>query len=120
MGCAGPAKGIVMTTLLLVLFAFVQAFDVVSVKPSNPNTPGMSVQTNQGRFLARGATLTFLIQYAYRLKPAQMSGGPSWMSTDRFEMEGRLNGEDNKDNDDKLLLMLQAALVDRFKLKSHR
>ena len=83
-----------MKSVLLASFAFfftatVQTFDVVSVKPAGPDTRGMSMQTNRGRLLARGATLGFLIQYAYKPKPAQISGGPNWLNTDRFEIEAR-------------------------------
>ena len=103
----------------LILATQIQTFEVVSVKPSSPIARGMSVQTSQGRFVARGATLGFLIQYAYRLKPAQISGGPDWLNTDRFDIEARADREANKDNDDALILMLRSALEDRFKLKSH-
>jgi uncharacterized protein (TIGR03435 family) len=96
------------------------SFEVLSVKPMTSNSPGMSMQTNPGRFFTRGSNLKFLIQYAYRMKSFQISGGPDWMNTDRFEIEGKFNAGENKDNDDKLLLMLQSALEDRFKLKFHR
>jgi uncharacterized protein (TIGR03435 family) len=62
------------------------AFDVVSVKAANANTRGMSIETNRGRFVARGATLGFLVQYAYRLQPYQISGGPNWFNSATFEI----------------------------------
>jgi uncharacterized protein (TIGR03435 family) len=80
----------------------------------------MSVQTNRGLFIARGATLNFLIQYAYRVKPNEISGGPKWIDSEKYEIEGRTNADENKDNDEKILLMVQAALADRFKLKWRR
>lgn len=114
-----------MRNALLILASFLlvgptQTFDVLSVKPANPNTPGMSIQTNRGRFVGRGVTLAFLIQFAYQLKPFQIFGGPTWINSEKYEIEGKFDAEENKNNDDKLLLMLQAGLTDRFKLKSHR
>jgi uncharacterized protein (TIGR03435 family) len=96
------------------------AFEVVSVKPANANARGMSIETNRGRFVARGATLSFLVQYAYRLQAFQISGGPSWIDSDKFEIQARFDGNDNAENDDKLILMLQTVLGDRFKLRFHR
>ena len=46
-------------------------FDVASVKPSNSGRPGMSIETEPGRFKAINATVSFLIQYAYGLKDFQ-------------------------------------------------
>jgi uncharacterized protein (TIGR03435 family) len=95
-------------------------FEVVSVKPVNANRRGMSIETNRGRFVARGATLKFLVQFAYRLQPYQISGGPNWFDSERFEVEARFDGNENANNDDRLILMLQTAIEDRFKLRSHR
>ncbi len=95
-------------------------FDVVSVKAANANTRGMSIETNRGRFVARGATLAFLVQYAYRLQPHQVYGGPNWFDSERFEIQARFDGNDNADKDDRLILMLRTALEDRFKLRFHR
>jgi uncharacterized protein (TIGR03435 family) len=100
--------------------AQVPAFEVASVKPANTNTLGMSVETNRGRFVARGATLGFLLQYAYRLQPFQISGGPDWLDSEKFEVQARFDANENADNDNELMLMLQTLLADRFKLRFHR
>jgi uncharacterized protein (TIGR03435 family) len=80
----------------------------------------MSVETTPGRFVARGATLSFLLQYAYRLEPFQISGGPDWLDSDKFEVQARFDANENADNDHNLILMLRALLADRFKLGFHR
>src|SRR5689334_6871207 len=95
-------------------------FEVVSIKPASANTRGMSIETNRGRFVARGATLSFLVQYAHRLQPFQISGGPNWFDSDKFEIQARFDGSENVNSDDRLILKRPTVLVDRFKLRYHR
>lgn len=59
-----------------------------------------------------------LIATAYRVQEFQISGGPGWIDSDRFDVEDK--AEDRKANYDQLRLMLQSLLEDRFRLKLHR
>jgi uncharacterized protein (TIGR03435 family) len=59
-----------------------------------------------------------LIGLAYRVQQFQISGGPGWISSDRFDVEGK--AEDTKAGFDQLRLMLRSLFEDRFKLKVHR
>jgi bla regulator protein BlaR1 len=93
------------------------AFEVASVKPANSGRPGMSSQTEVGRFKAINATASFLIQYAYGLKDFQLSGGPGWMGSDTFDIDAK--GE-TKTGDREFPQMMRALLADRFQLKFHR
>jgi uncharacterized protein (TIGR03435 family) len=63
-------------------------------------------------------TLKMLIACAYRIQQFQVSRGPSWIDSDRFDIEGR--AEDPKVDFDQLRLMLRSMFEDRFNLKSHR
>lgn len=110
-----------MKTLLFAVFALfavspTQGFDVRSIKPANPGTPGMSVQTSPGRFLARGATVAFLIQYAYGVQPFEVFGGPDWIGSERYEIEGRFDGDDTAA---RTTALVREMLADRFKFRFH-
>lgn len=88
-------------------------FDVVSIKPSVSDGI-MNVRPLPGRLTA-DATLQILMQHAYGVQAFQVSGGPGWMATTRYEIEGKASMAANRDQ---LLLMLQAVLEDRFHLKN--
>ena len=92
-------------------------FEVASIKPNKANSPVVfGVGNGQGG--GRDVTLKMLIGLAYRLQEFQISGGPGWVGSDRFDVEGK--AEDPKADPDQLRLMLQSLLEDRFKLKVHR
>ncbi len=55
---------------------------------------------------------------AYGLGPHQISGGPLWLDSDRFEIAAK--SEDPNDGDEVLMTMLRALMAERFKLSVHR
>jgi hypothetical protein len=62
-------------------------FEVASVKPTSSSPGPVRIETLPGgRFVATNVTLRALIQTAYRLQPFQVIGGPSWLSSDRFDI----------------------------------
>jgi uncharacterized protein (TIGR03435 family) len=58
-----------------------------------------------------------LIRFAYNLDDAQISGGPSWIDSDRYDIVAKGDGNPGTDQ---LREMLQKLLADRFSLKLHR
>jgi uncharacterized protein (TIGR03435 family) len=101
------------------------AFEVASVTPCKPGTPeppgehaGMVQFTAPGgRFRASATTLKFLMEWAYNIQPSQHSSGPSWMSTDRYDIVAKAEGDAA---DEAHKRMLQTLLAERFALKFHR
>ena len=103
------------------------AFAVASIRPTASNAQGpdrMNVQTD--RFLTQGQTLRQIITFAYGLGyPGELSGGPKWIETDRFDIEAKpdetslaaLGKMSRDDRDEQIRLMVQSLLVDRFGLK---
>src|SRR5689334_4369431 len=87
-------------------------FAVASIKP---NTTGCCVSggVGNGGSRNRDVTLKMLIGTAYRVQEFQISGGPGWMGSDRFDVEGK--AEDPKADFNQLRSMLQSLLEDRFK-----
>jgi uncharacterized protein (TIGR03435 family) len=101
------------------------AFEVASITPCKPGTPeppgehaGMVQFTYPGgRFTAEATTVKFLLEWAYGILPAQHSGGPAWMASDRYDVVAK--AEENA-TDREMKLMAQTLLTERFKLKFHR
>jgi uncharacterized protein (TIGR03435 family) len=95
-----------------------QQFEVASVKPSKVD-PGSSsgIRTGHGRLDGYSVTLKRCIMGAYGIGPHQISGGPPWLESDRFEI---LAKADQPIGDEELMAMLQGLLAERFKLALHR
>src|SRR5579863_4906878 len=97
-------------------------FEVATIKPSDPAfRPGrlsiFPVVTPPGRLIVQNATLKDLIAGAYNVQAYQITGGPAWISSIRFNVEGRANGSPAREQ---RLLMLRSLLTERFKLVLHR
>jgi hypothetical protein len=68
------------------------AFEVASVKPSNPQGGriGVGLFTYPGgRIVASGCPLDYLIQQAFDVQSFQIAGGPGWIHNDRFDIEAK-------------------------------
>ncbi len=104
------------------------AFDVATIKPH----PGMLTMTGVMNAAdgvdGSAATLSMLVEYAYELRSDdQVSGGPDWAKTDRFDVQARMGEVDiaaieklsPAEKKARLRLMMQALLEERFKLKVH-
>jgi uncharacterized protein (TIGR03435 family) len=101
------------------------AFEVASVKPSNPNPDptnplsmiAMMMPQPGGRFTATNTPLRFLIMAAFGLQQeAQLVGGPSTLLAAKYDITARANTETIGKE---LPQLLQSLLADRFKLKTH-
>jgi uncharacterized protein (TIGR03435 family) len=98
------------------------AFEVASVKPSNPNPIGPlggapMVLPALGRLTAQNVTLRMLVMFAFDKQPFQLVGGPSWQNSNKFDIEARTR--DSSTPLDQMRIMTRALLADRFQLKSH-
>jgi uncharacterized protein (TIGR03435 family) len=99
-------------------------FEVASVKPTSSSPGPVRIEALPGgRFVATNVTLRALIQTAYRLQPFQVIGGPSWLSSDRFDIVAKADPADADQNaasdsagPSRTQLMLRALLEDRFRL----
>jgi uncharacterized protein (TIGR03435 family) len=95
-------------------------FDVASVKPSAgcPPACGLLRQMPGGvRYHGEGVPLRVAMTVAYTVTDRQISGGPAWMSTDRFDIEAKAA---RPSTSDELHVMLQHLLEERFHLKLRR
>jgi bla regulator protein BlaR1 len=102
------------------------SFEVASVKPGNPNNPEVCVCVEPpGRFFVVNATLKMLIVDAYNVRNHQISGGPNWLDSAKFDIEAKMPRAnpipDGLDGPPQILrLMEQSLLAERFKLAVHR
>ena len=87
-------------------------FEVASVKRNVTGNPPTSIRSTTGRFTATNAPLMLLLSSAYRLAPYQYAGLPSWADSERFDIAATAPGA----TADKIAVMLQALLADRFKV----
>jgi uncharacterized protein (TIGR03435 family) len=90
------------------------AFDVASIQPSTRPNPGMRGGVLRGdRYELRNATMVDLIRTAYGVVPDKITGGPSWLEWNRFDIAA-LAPEGTPP--DRLREMLKTLLAERFKL----
>jgi uncharacterized protein (TIGR03435 family) len=96
------------------------AFEVASIKPTPPDWRGGRYATMQGghQFVARDYTLKYMVAAAYSVTPRTISGGPSWIDSDAYDILAVTPGEVRPGVDDQMR-MLQALLADRFQLRFH-
>ncbi len=67
--------------------AAADTFEVASIKSGNPTADRIMMQFTPGggvRFV--NATLKSMITLAYSVQPSQVTGGPGWIDSDRFEV----------------------------------
>ncbi len=96
------------------------AFEVASVKR---NTSGRDGESHSGPpetigFKAGNMSLRMLLEIAYKVKESQITGGPGWIDSDRYDIEAR--PPEGAISADRSRLMLQALLEDRFRLVLRR
>lgn len=103
------------------------SFEVATVKPSDPGQRDAMIQNQPaGRFLTKGTPLRALITFAYRVRDFQISGGPGWIGTDRWDSEARAEegsipvptGPPDPNTPDAIGIRLQTLLEQRFQLKT--
>ena len=102
-------------------------FEVASVKPNKSgDTNGMLRMLPGGRVSASNMPVRPIITFAYQLAQYQLVGGPGWLTTDRYDLIAKLEGDPGPvfapsgTAPNPMQLALRNLLEDRFKLKVHR
>ena len=90
-------------------------FEVATVKPSNPDTPGKAFTMRGRQFATLNTTLSELISFAYRVHTAQITGAPEWVESARYDITAQPQAEGTP-NERQLRAMVQKLLEERFKL----
>jgi uncharacterized protein (TIGR03435 family) len=106
-------------------------FDVASVRPTKSDAQHFSIRFMPGGALNVGhTTLKVLISFAYDVREFQVSGGPGWIDSDRFDIQAKterydglkmdeMNDAQRRTHADQMRERLRALLADRFQLRVH-
>lgn len=88
------------------------------IKPSDPSSANRFYTLRGSHFIAQNQTAANLIEIAYGLQHTQVLGGPSWMHSERFDLEAAPDQEGKYSYND-WTLMLQQIMADRFHVQLH-
>src|ERR1700677_3634408 len=126
--CNGMIRPIALATLVLSTSALLaqspsptpaprpkfDTFEVATIKPIDPDAKDGRYITMQGnnRFIEKSYTLKLLIAAAYDLNPRTISGGPSWIESDHYDIVAVTPG-DVRPSHDEQMSMLRSLLTDR-------
>jgi uncharacterized protein (TIGR03435 family) len=109
--------------ILIASSAFAQAppatmaFEVATIKPTDPSFDSILIDVPGGTLSARGFTLKDLIGFAYDLDDRQILGIPKMLESERYDVVGK---PEKTASENEAKLMTQTLLADRFQLKFHR
>jgi uncharacterized protein (TIGR03435 family) len=97
-------------------------YDVASIKPGKSDM-GSTLLFRLDGFTAKGMDLKSLIREAYGIENDQILGAPSWLSTQTYDIEAKVDGVDaatlGKLSDEQRKVMFQLFLGEHFQLKVH-
>ena len=97
-------------------------FEVATIKPSKPDARGSSMLVGRGGanlLTTTNTSLIDLITMAYGMHARQITGGPGWLETEKYDITAKPDRE-GLPNVDQLHVMIQKLLADRFQLAFHR
>jgi uncharacterized protein (TIGR03435 family) len=94
------------------------AFEVATIRPSDPAHPEQIITLRGAEVITTNVTVHALINLAYWLHPKQLTGGPAWTESDKFDVAGKPDAP-GQPNVDQMKMMIQKLLADRFQLKFH-
>lgn len=93
-------------------------FEVASVKINKSGQRGGGISAiGGGRFSARNIPFKILLATAYEVNFEQISGGPSWLDSERYDVEAK---PDRLATTKQIHVMLQKLLAERFGLVLRR
>lgn len=95
------------------------SFAVATIKPNNSGDANLRGLGLNGRnFETRNSSLVDLIAFAYAVQAKQITNGPSWMESERYDITA-VPEQQGIPNVGQLSTMAQKLLADRFKLAFH-
>jgi len=103
------------------------SFEVVTIKPADPEETTRSFKLSPGYFNARHVTLIDLLNFAYEVKTVnQIVGAPDWTSKELFDIEAKAGAKIADQFRDlpperkmePTRLMVQSMLAERFHLRT--
>jgi uncharacterized protein (TIGR03435 family) len=91
-------------------------FEVATVKPTPPGTRGGIIRQMPGnqRYVGSNVPLRLIMTVAYSVTDRQISGGPSWVDTEPFDIDAKAASPRTSDE---LHVLLQHLIEERFQLR---
>ena len=101
------------------------SFEVASIKPNRSGDQRIRLMFAPDGLSANGLPLKELIGFAYNLKDFQISGGPGWIESERYDIEAKMDESTitalkklaPEQAVEQRRLMVQSLLAERFNLK---
>ena len=93
-------------------------WDVVMVRPSNPNATQATFDVRGRHILIGNRTVETILLLAYGLQKSQIVGGPDWIRTGRFDADG-IPTVEGQPSLEQFRSMLRKLLAERFGLVMH-
>ena len=95
------------------------SFEVATIKLSDPDARGTSMHAEGRRFDIKNQTIHNLLAFTYGIHTKQIVDEPSWLATDRYDIDGVIDTE-GQPSLRQLQSIIRKLLADRFQLKMHR
>jgi uncharacterized protein (TIGR03435 family) len=122
---------LVQASLALLAFSYAygqsarkEAFEVASIKPADPDARGSSSNTDRRFVTIKNWTLKRLVQRAFGVEDYQVSGGPNWLDSYRFNISAKVDEAEpelkGKEGQARVQAMLATLLDERFQFQFHR
>ena len=94
-------------------------FEVATIKrnQSGDRSGGIRPAPGGERYVATNVSLRLMLAVAYRVKGDQITGGPGWIDSERYDMNAKAERPSTVED---LHLMLKDLLTEQFKLQFHR
>jgi uncharacterized protein (TIGR03435 family) len=118
-----PIASRILMLALVAGLARAQTFEVASIKPSAADARGMNINLEDGgRFITQNVPLRFLIIFSYSVRDHQLTGGPEWMNSARWDISAKPEAPLTRTRADqeKVKAMVRDLLAERFGLVLHR
>jgi uncharacterized protein (TIGR03435 family) len=100
----------------LVALAQEPAFEAAALKRNVSGESGQIVDTQGQRFVAQNVTMRTLILNAYRPRSLQLTGAPSWVESERYDVVAAMPPGTSPE---RRAAMLRTLLADRLRLLAH-
>ncbi len=93
------------------------SFEVASIHPSRPDA-SQTIRAHGRRVGLEGYSINSMICLAYGIHKTQVIGGPAWLDSDRYDIDG-VPDAPGEPSISQMQQMFQKLLADRFALKFH-
>lgn len=94
-------------------------YEVASIKLAQSQRQGQQIinPTTTGKLVVRNCTLRALLQWAFFVPDFRIVGGPSWVSSTKYDVEARAATKAEGYTFEQIQQMIQSLLAERFNLK---